>query len=121
MAEKNWRDTLYIWDGIFMVGVPTAGEKEDSKNTPVLWEGGWAPVENVPNASDAEAHLLEIKIEEQRERLLPNQNFEGKSIGNDGQGRIECNGCILNSLILFREKEQDPIRTVLLPTILSVS
>ncbi len=37
-----------------MVGVPTAGEKEDS-STPVLWEGCWAPVENVPDASDAEA------------------------------------------------------------------
>lgn len=52
MVEKNWRDTLYIWDGIFMVGVPT--EKEDSA-TPVLWEGSWVPIENVPDACDAEA------------------------------------------------------------------
>ena len=54
MAENNWRDTLYIWDGIFMVGAQASGETEDSP-TPVLWEGSWVPVENVPDASRAEA------------------------------------------------------------------
>lgn len=54
MVENNWRDTLYIWDGIFMVGAPASEEKEDWQ-IPVLWEGSWVPVENVPDASNAEA------------------------------------------------------------------
>lgn len=54
MSENNWRDTLYIWDGIVTVGVPADGEKEDSP-APVLWEGSWVPVKDVPDAANAEA------------------------------------------------------------------
>lgn len=54
MAEENWRDTLYIWDGIVTVGVPADSEKKDSP-VPVLWEGSWVPVKNVPDAANADA------------------------------------------------------------------
>jgi hypothetical protein len=54
MAEDNWKDTLYIWDGIVSVGVP---EDKETQNAPVplQWEGSWIPVTNVPDAADADA------------------------------------------------------------------
>lgn len=54
MAEDNWKDTLYIWDGIVTVGMPDDDEAEDAP-VPVQWEGFWVPVTNVPDATDAEA------------------------------------------------------------------
>mmetsp|Transcript_17987 Transcript_17987/g.44773 ORF Transcript_17987/g.44773 Transcript_17987/m.44773 type:complete len:224 (-) Transcript_17987:306-977(-) len=55
MVEKNWRDTLYIWDGIVTVGIPDDGDEKKDSPVPVLWEGSWVPVENVPDAAKAEA------------------------------------------------------------------
>jgi len=54
VEEDDWKNTLYIWDGIVTVGIPEVGEKQDS-SVPLQWEGSWVPVESVPDAADAEA------------------------------------------------------------------
>ncbi len=51
----NWRNTLYIWDGIVTVGVPGGDDGKKDSQVPVVWEGSWVPVENVPDAAKAEA------------------------------------------------------------------
>uniref|UniRef100_A0A7S4EQ01 Uncharacterized protein n=1 Tax=Pseudo-nitzschia australis TaxID=44445 RepID=A0A7S4EQ01_9STRA len=62
MAEKNWRETLYIWDGIVTAGMPsptTAPEDDSAPNEstpiPLLWKGSWVPMTGVPDATKAEA------------------------------------------------------------------
>jgi len=54
MVEYNWKDTLYIWDGIVTLGKPELGETQDGP-VPLQWEGSWVPVTGVPDAADAEA------------------------------------------------------------------
>jgi len=54
MAEDNWKDTLYIWDGIVKEEVPEDKETQDTPGS-LQWEGYWIPVTNVPDAADAEA------------------------------------------------------------------
>jgi hypothetical protein len=54
MVEENWKDTLYIWDGIVTMGTPEVGKEHDSP-VPLQWEGSWVPVMGVPDAADAEA------------------------------------------------------------------
>lgn len=69
MVESNWRDTLYIWDGIVTLGAATTtsgsgggNDDDDDKQAivvnpiiPLEWEGLWVPVTNVPDATKAEA------------------------------------------------------------------
>mmetsp|Transcript_30599 Transcript_30599/g.72180 ORF Transcript_30599/g.72180 Transcript_30599/m.72180 type:complete len:267 (-) Transcript_30599:318-1118(-) len=60
MTEKdiNWRETLYVWDGIVTAGMPTlTGEDstQKSESIPLQWEGLWVPVLGVPDATKAEA------------------------------------------------------------------
>lgn len=50
MAESNWKDTLYIWDGIVTAGVP----EEEKSDFPIQWEGNWVPVTDAPDAHKAE-------------------------------------------------------------------
>lgn len=54
MVKDNWKDTLYIWDGIVALGIP---EGKGTQDTPVTlqWEGQWVPVTDVPDAVDAAA------------------------------------------------------------------
>ena len=65
MAKDNWKDTLYIWDGIVTVGMPDDNETKDAP-VPIEWGGFWVPVTNVPDAADAEApkrHAFKKDIE----------------------------------------------------------
>ena len=59
MSDDSWRNTLYIWDGIFIVTDDKKEEEEedndDDKELPASWEGTWVGVENVPDAKKAEA------------------------------------------------------------------
>jgi len=57
MATDNWKDTLYIWDGIVTVGIPQGGGGDESQDSPVplQWDGSWVPVTGVPDAANAEA------------------------------------------------------------------
>lgn len=60
MVESNWRDTLYIWDGIVTLGAATTtkgggDDKQASVPIPLEWEGLWVPVTDVPDATKAEA------------------------------------------------------------------
>lgn len=54
MVKGNWKDSLYIWDGIVAVGIPEENQTQDSP-VPLQWEGQWVPVTGVPDAANAEA------------------------------------------------------------------
>jgi len=63
MTERNWRDTLYIWDGIVTLGKTDSddgGDDDDGNDgiapvVPLQWEGRWIPIKGVPDATKAEA------------------------------------------------------------------
>lgn len=55
MSGDNWKDTLYIWDGIVTVGIPAEDNEAKDSPVPIVWEGSWVPVEGVPDAAKAEA------------------------------------------------------------------
>lgn len=60
MSDDSWRNTLYIWDGILIVKSDDEKKKGDgdddpNKELPSTWEGTWVGVENVPDATKAEA------------------------------------------------------------------
>jgi len=54
----NWRDTLYIWDGITSTTVNTSTSKAKDTTTQhhplISWEGTWVPITNMPDATKAD-------------------------------------------------------------------
>lgn len=87
----NWRDTLYIWDGIVTVGVPeAAGDDDDKKDSPVpvVWEGSWVPVENVPDAIKVEApkrHAFKKDIDADCEFQVTGTASQSETKGDSGE------------------------------------
>eukprot|EP00536_Pseudo-nitzschia_multiseries_P015502 jgi/Psemu1/263002/estExt_Genewise1Plus.C_8980007 len=56
--DNNWKETLYVWDGIVTAGMPSlTGEDTTQKcqTVPLQWEGSWVPIPGVPDATKAEA------------------------------------------------------------------
>jgi hypothetical protein len=53
--KENWKETLYIWDGIVTVGTSPSDKENDNEATvPMSWEGTWVAVE-AADAKDAAA------------------------------------------------------------------
>ena len=59
-SKDNWRETLYIWDGIVTARMPSLAAEDSAKNSesapiPLHWEGSWLPITGAPDAATVEA------------------------------------------------------------------